>query len=229
MKINQLRKTDQFILNSLLELLPLLILPFLLSKQVKIGTPKDFIWVLAFTLVIVLNQQAEDFWRWPHLLINGLLAIPVIFLLIEKSYLVAVLLLMQLIIKLAVSPTTMNNLDLKLGLLLEQAIVPIFLEIALLASIIDQVTSRQIILIVAIFLSKVAFTMPFHQFIDFIWPFLAIILNLILWLQHFTSLPAMIVTLVILLVSLVLYPKRKNISQFPALLLLVLSLTNTLL
>lgn len=229
MKIKSLRKTDQFILNSLLALLPLLMLPFLLTKQLKITTPKDFFWVLVFALIIILNQQAEDFWHWPHLLINCLLAMPVIFLFIEKSYLVALLLLMQLIIKWAINPTMMSNLDVRLGLLLEEAIVPIFIEIALLAAVIDQINSKQIMLISVVYLSKVAFTLPFHQFLDFIWPFLAIILVILLKLRQVTSLPAMILTLTLLLLSLLLYPRLKKIEQAPALLLLALILSNTLL
>ncbi|MCH4056837.1 MAG: hypothetical protein LKE89_02675 [Lactobacillaceae bacterium] len=229
MKIKSLRKTDQFILNSLLALLPLLMLPFLLTKQLKITTPKDFFWVLVFALIIILNQQAEDFWHWPHLLINCLLAMPVIFLFIEKSYLVALLLLMQLIIKWAINPTMMSNLDVRLGLLLEEAIVPIFIEIALLAAVIDQINSKQIMLISVVYLSKVAFTLPFHQFLDFIWPFLAIILVILLKLRQVTSLPAMILTLTLLLLSLLLYPRLKKIEQAPALLLLALVLSNTLL
>lgn len=229
MKIKSLRKTDQFILNSLLALLPLLMLPFLLTKQLKITTPKDFFWVLVFALIIILNQQAEDFWHWPHLLINCLLAMPVIFLFIEKSYLVTLLLLMQLIIKWAINPTMMSNLDVRLGLLLEEAIVPIFIEIALLAAVIDQINSKQIMLISVVYLSKVAFTLPFHQFLDFIWPFLAIILVILLKLRQVTSLPAMILTLTLLLLSLLLYPRLKKIEQAPALLLLALVLSNTLL
>jgi hypothetical protein len=204
-------------------------LPFLLTKQLKITTPKDFFWVLVFALIIILNQQAEDFWHWPHLLINCLLAMPVIFLFIEKSYLVALLLLMQLIIKWAINPTMMSNLDVRLGLLLEEAIVPIFIEIALLAAVIDQINSKQIMLISVVYLSKVAFTLPFHQFLDFIWPFLAIILVILLKLRQVTSLPAMILTLTLLLLSLLLYPRLKKIEQAPALLLLALVLSNTLL
>ncbi|MFD1410985.1 hypothetical protein [Lapidilactobacillus gannanensis] len=229
MKIKSLRKTDQFILNSLLALLPLLMLPFLLTKQLKITTPKDFFWVLVFALIIILNQQAEDFWHWPHLLINCLLAMPVIFLFIEKSYLVDLLLLMQLIIKWAINPTMMSNLDVRLGLLLEEAIVPIFIEIALLAAVIDQINSKQIMLISVVYLSKVAFTLPFHQFLDFIWPFLAIILVILLKLRQISSLPAMILTLTLVLLNLLLYPRLKKIEQAPALLLLALVLSNTLL
>lgn len=229
MKIQQLRKTDQFIINSLLAMLPLLLLPFLLSHHLKVAAPKDFLWVLIFSLIIVLNQQAEDFWHWPHLLINGLLAIPVIFLFIEKSYLIALLLLMQFIIKIAISPTTMNDLDLRLGLLLEQGIVPIFLVTALLAAVSEQISAPQIWLVSAIFLSRVAFTIPFHQFLDFLWPLLALILLIVLWSLKIIALPALIVSLIILLASLAFYPQRKNISQFPDLLLLALVLVNTLL
>ncbi|WP_461218470.1 hypothetical protein [Lapidilactobacillus salsurivasis] len=228
MKRAKPRRTDYLLLQILIEAIPLLSLPFLLAGHIKIAVPRDFAWVVIFSLLVVTLDQANDFWTVPLWLTDLVLAIPVVVLLIEKSWLIACLLLMQYILKIAINPQVLERVDLRLGLLLEQGIIPIFLSIALLDTINDSVSTGQILLISGLYLAKIAFSVPFDSFSDFLWPFLSLVLIFILMARDLLTLSATIGIAVVLLASLIGYPRRKDWRQFPALLLFIMSILTKL-
>ncbi|WP_261807444.1 hypothetical protein [Lapidilactobacillus luobeiensis] len=228
MKRAKPRRTDYLLLQILIEAIPLLSLPFLLAGRIKLAAPRDFAWVVIFSLLVVTLDQANDFWTVPLWLTDLVLAVPVVVLLIEKSWVIACLLLMQYILKIAITPQVLEQVDLRLGLLLEQGLVPIFLSLALVDTISGSISTGQIMLISGLYLTKIAFSVPYDSFSDFLWPFLSLVLIFILMARNLLTLSATISIVIVLLASLIAYPRRKDWRQFPALLLFILSILTKL-
>ncbi|WP_125606451.1 hypothetical protein [Lapidilactobacillus bayanensis] len=215
---------DFLILNIVIELTGIILLPFLINHSFKAIAPLDLAIVVLFALIYVFSTESADFWPTPRLIYHILLLIPILLLLWQKMLIIALLLFMQYVIYLMTDRTPrLNN---KLTRILEQGVIPLFLTITVLDTVVESMTINDVLLIAGLYLIKVMFSFPIKNFLDFLWPFIGIVTVVLLGSTHLLSLPAAIMMVIILLASTITYPKRRNLSKFPTLLLITLTLVS---
>lgn len=228
--MQRLSTLDRVILTTLIELTALLVLPFLFIKTWPLSAPQAFVAVLIFCFVFIFWQQLEQ----PPLaaqigLIILLLAI-IGLLFWQQNIAVAILLTLQFILKLALHQ--FNNQQEKIATpvrsFFKQALIPFFLTIALLATMIDLVSITDMLVIAGLYLIKWSTSLRLARFADFIWPFLGLLLSILMWQQQLLTTASVIIIAIGLLISLLFYPKRRNWLSYPAFWFLFLSLATRL-
>lgn len=213
---------DFLILNIVIELTGIVLLPFLLNHSFRAVAPLDFAIVLLFALIYVFSTESADFWPTPHLVYHILLLVPILLLLWKKMFIIALLLLMQYLIYLMSDRTPkLNN---KFTQILEQGVIPLFLTITVLDTVVESMTVNQAILITGFYLIKIMFSFPIKNFLDFLWPFIGVVTVVLLGSAKILTLPATIVIVILLIICTMIYPQRRQLTKFPTLLLIVLSL-----
>lgn len=215
---------DFLVLRIVIELIGIILLPFLINRSFKPIAPLDFMIVSLFALIYVFSIEATDFWPTPRMIYHVLLLIPILLLLWKKMFIIALLLLMQYIIYLMTDRTP--KLNDKITQVLEQGVIPLFLTIIILDTVVESMTVKEVLLIGVLYLVKIIFNLPIRNFLDFLWPFIGIVAVILLSSGHIISFPATVIMIILLLISTVAYPKRRNLNQFPTLLLIVLSLVS---
>lgn len=228
--MQRLSTLDRLILTTLIELSALLMLPLLFIKTWPLSAPPSFVAVLIFCFVFIFWQQLEQppLAAQVGLVILLLAIIGVLFW--QKNTSVAILLILQLILNLA--RQQFSNQQPKVSPLVHtffnQALIPYFLTIALLATVVDMVNITDMFVIAGLYLIKWSTSVRLARFADFIWPLLGLLLSILMWQQHLLTTVSVIIIVIGLLLSLLFYPKRRNWLTYPDLWFLFLSLATRL-
>lgn len=213
---------DFLILNMIIELIALLLPSIVIAHGFKPVAIIDFVIVVLFAVIYVFSNEVVAFWSMPTIIFKIALILPIVLLLTQQAFVVAILLFMQYIIYLMTNQTP--KLNTKLTMVLDQGVIPLFLSIALLDTMVQSMLMDQVILIFGLYFIKITNSFSFKNFLDFIWPFLGFIVVFSLLSAKMLSIPAVILIGLTLIIALLFYPVRRTWTKFPAILMVLLTI-----
>lgn len=213
---------DFLVLNMVIELIALLLPPIVINHSLKPVEPLDFVIVILFAVIYVFSNEVVAFWPMPTIIFKIALIVPIVLLLTQQAFVVAILLLMQYIIYLMTDQTP--KLNTKFTKVLDQGVIPLFLAVALLDTMVESMSMEQVLLIAGLYLIKITNSFPFKNFLDFIWPFIGLVTTFSLLSANLISIPATILIVILLIVVLISYPVHRNWEKLPAILMVALTI-----